>query len=769
MHHHTLLATRFVTPVALTLMSSLVLADTQCLPNDSNNGSAAPPYCMKIETVSVFGSTGDTESVAGGANYISPQDLEKFEITDVARALRQVPGVSIQVEDGWALRPNISIRGTATERSSRITLLEDNVLIAPAPYAASSAYYFPTFGRINGVEVLKGPSSITQGPYTIGGALNLISTPIPSERRGMLQGEAGSDSTWRVHAWYGDQQEQFGYVVETHQWQSDGYQSIDRSSTDTGLDKEDYLAKLAFYSKPGSRLSQTLELKLQTSSETSEQSYLGLTDQDFDLAELRRYGASVFDEMNNDHDQVVLNWRLENESGLGTTITAYYNDTSRAWYKTEGIDFDGSASPEDFSRTSWASVVSAINQGSALGGLEPDELQAILDGADTQSGSIQVRNNSRDYYSQGIQLTFDWELDTGKVSHLLQAGIRYHEDEEDRLQRNDTYQQLDGQLILSQVGLEGNAGNRIQSADAWALYAYDRIDWGDWTFTPGLRYESIDLERIRYQINSDDPASRDPENVRDSRSNEVDIWLPGMGVIYRMQGDWSMIGGIHKGFAVPGNQPGVDPEESINYEYGVRYDGDLGSFEAMGFFNDYSNLVGVCTNSSGTDCDVGDSFNGDAVEIPGLELTWRSSVPLSNGWSIPLQASYTWMNAEFQTDFDSDFFGQVQAGDPVPYVPENQFWVSTGVENGQWAFDVSLNYVDNVCTTARCGEFEETESAMMVDLAAHYYLNEKTGTVWSGGKRCGRPVHRRSTALWSPTKQSPDVYLWSAPFVLTGF
>jgi Fe(3+) dicitrate transport protein len=324
-----------------------------------------------------------------------------------------------------------------------------------------------------------------------------------------------------------------------------------------------------------------------------------------------------------------------------------------------------------------------------------------------------------------VQLAFDWIYETAGATHELQAGIRYHEDEEDRLQRNDTYQQLDGQLVLSQVGLEGNAGNRIQDAEAWAVHVFDRIDWDSWTFTPGLRYESIDLSRIRYQTDSDDPASRDPDNFRDTRSNDVDIWLPGMGVIYRTKGDWSVIGGIHKGFAVPGNQPGVDPEESINYEYGVRYDGDLGSFEAMGFFNDYSNLVGVCTNSSGTDCEVGDAFNGGAVHIPGLELTGLTSIPLDNGWNIPLQVSYTWMDAEFQTDFDSDFFGEVKAGDPVPYVPENQFWIAAGLENGRWAFDLSFNFVDDVCTTARCGDFEKTESATMIDLAAHFYLNEK--------------------------------------------
>ncbi len=42
--------------------------------------------------------------VAGGASVITPQDLEQFDTTDIVRALRRVPGVSLQIEDGWALR-----------------------------------------------------------------------------------------------------------------------------------------------------------------------------------------------------------------------------------------------------------------------------------------------------------------------------------------------------------------------------------------------------------------------------------------------------------------------------------------------------------------------------------------------------------------------------------------------------------------------------------------------------------------------------------------
>ena len=99
--------------------------------------------------------------------------------TDIHKILSAVPGVYFRTEDGYGLRPNISIRGTSIDRSAKITLMEDGILVAPAPYTSSSAYYFSTTGRINSVEVLKGPSSISQGPSTIGGAINMISTPIP--------------------------------------------------------------------------------------------------------------------------------------------------------------------------------------------------------------------------------------------------------------------------------------------------------------------------------------------------------------------------------------------------------------------------------------------------------------------------------------------------------------------------------------------------------------------------------------------------------------
>jgi Fe(3+) dicitrate transport protein len=59
------------------------------------------------------------------------------------------------------------------------------VLISPAPYSAPAAY-FPTVSRMQSFEILKGGSQIQYGPYTTGGAINMVSTQIPRRFQAVL-------------------------------------------------------------------------------------------------------------------------------------------------------------------------------------------------------------------------------------------------------------------------------------------------------------------------------------------------------------------------------------------------------------------------------------------------------------------------------------------------------------------------------------------------------------------------------------------------------
>ena len=679
-----------------------------------------------IDEITIVGERQAGQQVPGSAHYVDLSQIERLGHSDIQRIIRQIPGVSVQVEDGYGLRPNISIRGVSTERSGRITLLEDNVLIAPAPYSAPSAYYFPTVGRMAAVEVLKGPAAITQGPYTIGGALNMISTPIPEAAGGRLVLEAGEDHTYRVHATYGAQLTNgFGFLVETYQWQSDGFQDVDRGG-ETGLNVADYTVKLRYAPAESAHRA---ELKLQYASQQSDQTYLGLTDRDFGDDPYRRYSLSALDNIDTEHKQLIFRYEWDLTDNM-TLSTAYYNNLfKRDWFKNEGIDFDGSTSAESFSRTGWSNVMQSVNRGEGLGDFDNDALQAILDGvANTAPGSIQLRSNDREYFSRGVQMELDWLLETAPITHNITLGLRAHEDEEDRLQRNSTYSQIDGRLLLDDLGQLGNAGNRIQAAEAISVHLYDRMLMGDWTITPGVRFEGIDQQRTRYETRSDqtaNPASRAATNLRDFRENDTDVWLPGIGVSYGFTKALMIFGGAHKGFTAPSNAPGVKEEEALNYELGVRFAKGGWHAEAALFYSDYDNLLGECTASSGADCEIGDAFNGDAATVQGLEVLVSGNLNAQGRIAVPFDLAYSYISGEFDTDIaDTDFFGAVQKGDPIPYIPENQLNLTVGLQGERWGVYVAGNYVDAVCTRASCSAFEKTDDSLVVDLSGQYRFNK---------------------------------------------
>ena len=664
-----------------------------------------------IETIKIIGSQSDAKEVAGSAHVVTDADLQEVEYTDATRALQQVPGVYIQQEDGLGLRPNIGLRGSGTERSGRITLMEDGVLIAPAPYAAAAAYYFPTFDRMEGIEVLKGAASIQYGPFTTGGAINFISRQIPLQAEGRLNLAFGENGQRHGYFFYGDSMENFGYLIEANKHIYDGFKTIDRSDNNTGFDKNDYLVKLRFNTDTDVEYFQQFDLKIQHSTEDSEQSYLGLTEVDYAANPYRMYGASQLDNFQGEHDQYMASYLVEFSSNFDMTITGYRNETFRNWFKTEALSTQNG-------RVSWANAINAINEDPTTTGAM--YFQSVLNGGDTVAGDqIEIRSNKREYLSQGVQADFNWSFVLGDLDHNLEFGVRYHEDEEDRLQRNSYYVQSGGALRLDDLGVIGNAGNRLQTARALSYYITDTIKLGDWTFTPGLRYEDIKLARIRWQ----DQPLRTTDQFRDERSNEVSELLPGIGALYTLNDTTALLFGINKGFAPPGNDTGDQPEESWNYEFGVRFAGKQFNSELIAFVSDYDNLLGECTNAN-SGCDSnndGDKENGGKAFVQGIELVITGE--LAENW--PARLTYTYTDTEFKSSFNSDVWGVVENGNSIPYIPESIAQLSLGYADESWSVFTRINYVDGVCTKAACGQFQKTDDLLVVDLSVEHHISKE--------------------------------------------
>ena len=117
-----------------------------------------------LDPVTVIGSAEDIVDLPGSGAYLDTEEIREQTRTNINRVLAEVPGVYVREEDGFGLFPNISLRGVDGGRSSKVTVMEDGILTAPAPYSAPGAYYFPNVARMSAVEVLKGSSQVKYGP-----------------------------------------------------------------------------------------------------------------------------------------------------------------------------------------------------------------------------------------------------------------------------------------------------------------------------------------------------------------------------------------------------------------------------------------------------------------------------------------------------------------------------------------------------------------------------------------------------------------------------
>ena len=138
-----------------------------------------PTDLKYIEEIVVIGNKEDVKEIPGSGSVIEQSQIDRFDHIDLGQLLASTPGIYIREEDGFGLRPNIGIRGATSDRSQKITIMEDGVLITPAPYSAPAAYFVPNVSRVHTLEVLKGPSAIQYGPHTVGGAITFVSRPIP--------------------------------------------------------------------------------------------------------------------------------------------------------------------------------------------------------------------------------------------------------------------------------------------------------------------------------------------------------------------------------------------------------------------------------------------------------------------------------------------------------------------------------------------------------------------------------------------------------------
>ena len=657
----------------------------------------------EVESVTIIGTKDDVKDLPGSGAVILNDDLQKAMDTDIQKILTAVPGIYMRTEEGYGLRPNISIRGTAIERSGKVTIMEDGVLVAPSPYTSSAAYYFPTTGRIHSVEVLKGPAVVSQGPQTIGGAINLISTPIPEVNSGKFVQEIGENAMARTHAYYGASQGNFGALVEVHEHSSDGFDSIANVGGDTGFDKSDFMIKARYSSG-----NHTVTFKRVDLEEDSNQSYVGLSQASFMANPRMRYGATAYDKMMNDGEQTSLTY-VGDFDNFDVVFTSWQNDYHRDWFKVSDFNNDKEHGEQDDINE----LISDANNGSA-------NAQAILDGQ--LPVEIEYKHNNRYYTNEGYQFTVSTEIGV----HALTVGYRDMEDSESRIQAHEYADQAaDGSLsaLYGYVGLSGS-NNRLRESSATSYYLEDTMDFGKLALTVGFRSEEYDQRHRRWGEGAGPNLTAVRiTSVRDTFA-ENDHNTSSFGATYELSETTTLVAGFHEGMTP---MFGADPEEADNMELGVRYSEGTTNIEAFYFASDYSRLAAECTLVSGASCDADESavFSGGEAEVSGLEFSGSWMLQGDNGVVYPISVNYTSTDATFKNSSSSDYFGTVAAGDDLPYIPDSQSSIVVGfINDNGLSGNARLVNVGSSCSLAACGTYNEIEAHSYLDLNLRKALND---------------------------------------------
>jgi Fe(3+) dicitrate transport protein len=626
--------TMMTSAVAMALSSGVHAqqSETRTLPPVEVKGSSILP--------------GSMETLPGSSFVLSREDLQARNPFSIIETIREIPGLHVVGEDVAGTHLNIGLRGLNPRRSSRTLLLEDGApTIFFAPYGDPSAHYSTPLDRVDRIEVLKGSGQILYGPQTMGGMINFVTRPVPTDgTRGNVRITGGNRGYYDGHFSVGSGTENGGVMIDVLKKQGDGIRQ------EHGFDLQDVALKGMYKIDSNQRITG----KYSNFQEDSRFSETGLSASEYRANPFRADGtlADLRQErftMKRDLAQLIHELDLNEKAKLTTQL--YYTNTTRQSRRLREFELE-------------------------------DETYEL--------SNTQYAIRPRTYQTYGIEPKLQLRHSSFGMENETVVGFRYHEERIDRKK----YEFPNG------FSAAADEDERLKvNVKAMAAYAQNTFLTGDWAVTPGVRFESITYDKGLYSgVGFGDLDS--------SLKHTKSLALPGLGVAWNGLPSTTVFGGIHKGFAPP--RPDRDigdaglvatrPETSITSEFGVRSSAlKSGSVEATLFNMDISDLV--IQGGGGNNV----FRNAGRAQHTGIELAGR----LNSGELLFDQRNNVFVSVSYTNLFTAKFkdsgtvagegedgYGTYAAGNRLPYAPKQMLTLNLSYERPDgWRGRIGLTHL----------------------------------------------------------------------------
>ncbi|MDZ4386982.1 MAG: TonB-dependent hemoglobin/transferrin/lactoferrin family receptor [Moraxellaceae bacterium] len=582
-------------PYPLTLLAASLLMASTVHANERQTSQ------FDVITVTATKQAQTLDEVPATVSVQTEQDIDRGNINRIVDLTRYEPGVSVSGTGSRFGQTGFTIRGIG---GNRVLTQVDGVSVANAfsfgPFQSSQRNYIDV-DTLKQVEIIRGPASSLYGSDAIGGAVSFITKDaadyLKDGQNSALRLKTGYDSRdhgWQRSATVAARQGQFDMMLHAGQRTADevrshggrgGIGAQREQANPADAESQNILAKLGWNTADGGRLQLTLDafddkVKSRLLNEYSDTAAIRTSDSD-DKTQRRRISLQ---------HQLPLN-------------------------------------------VGWADQLSwQINH-------QRSETDQQLTQQRVVAGQERLRQRDSVYEEDLWTITghFDKAFEWGRSEHQLTYGLDLKRLENKNLRNGSEVVNATGAPVPPAPGTETFPLSDFPDPNTVSVAAFiqDQINYGRWSFLPGLRYDHYRLKpQVTEHYLNANRAEPNPPQYSDSALS------PKLGIVYALTANTDLYGQYAAGFRAPQaidifgefsnpahgyqNIPNYElkAETSHSLELGVRNKSRFGSLAAALFsnrYNDFIEQVAIAPTGPGQLLTF-QQQNLDRVDIHGAEL-----------------------------------------------------------------------------------------------------------------------------------------------------
>ncbi|MFT6124179.1 MAG: Fe(3+) dicitrate transport protein [Shewanella sp.] len=581
--------------------------------------------------------------------------------------------------------PHQDVTITHAGATDGVAILQDGIFFSPAPYSGQHLVLQPNLLHQQKVS-FSSMTSVTESSQAAFGKLDYQSVQISPQKYATDINVEGSDNN-AINGGVvlsGTSKQNGMLLAVDYQSAADdvGY----RVARDADTTQKDILFKIAADSLPGARNEQMTEFSYQYSSQEADRGTLGLTSVDFSVNPTQLYSAASTDNTEGERQRYVLAHKLIMSSTSTMATDFYYQTYSQQSQAMQFVDGEQINS----------ALLSRI---------------AMFEATPTANGmNLGSLTQNNDFAGFGMQ--------TKGVSmygqHQVTYSARYHTDKaEMRLGQRDWSWNND--LSLTPTTDDEYALTYTDDASAFSSAVDTKLNYGQWSINLGLGYEHVSVSRELGDVNT----SLNAADFSD------DGWSPSIEVAYQ-SGPWlAALQAKQAWTAASAGNIEQTAQEALQYQLALSYQQDALSIAMTAYMHDYDNQHVSCMQ--GMICDyeqISLQENIKDVSVVGADLSIAYGLTFDH-FSIPFKAKYQYTQAETDSANCNELMACFAANSQLPWVPEQQLALSSGVVYGDMSVMAQALYQSELGYQGGFTNERAIDSQWKVDIAATYRLTEQ--------------------------------------------